>query len=126
MPIQLNPNPRRWARACRILDRATNARARGGLDRAQSLGRQALAILESVLGPNHPDVANVLFHLAVTSEDQSDAAKAEPLYRRAVRIMESIRARDPDLDRLRVSCGRGLESLRTGLWQEPLRTGGDL
>ncbi len=74
--------------ACRLHERAVSHRAAGKLDQAESLGQRALALLEKAAGPDHPDVANVLNHLAGIHVDRSDYAKAERLYRRAVRILE--------------------------------------
>ena len=80
-------------RACRLHDRAVAARAGGKCDQAESLGQRALALLEKAAGADHPDVANVLNHLAGVHVDRSDYAKAERLYRRAVRILERASAR---------------------------------
>jgi tetratricopeptide (TPR) repeat protein len=95
---------------------------------AESLGIQALQLLEGAEGPEHPDVANVLNHLGGVHLDRGDYQKAEVVYQRAVRIMDRIqsslrthrakRVRPPDfggnedLARLFVQSLNGLATLR--------------
>jgi len=50
--------------------------------------RETLAIREKALGPEHPDVATSLNHLAGLYEHQGQYAQAEPLSRRALAIRE--------------------------------------
>lgn len=49
------------------------------LDRAEALGRQALAQREAGLGPDHPDTAASLNNLAAALQDRGDHAVALPL-----------------------------------------------
>src|SRR5262245_62083725 len=58
--------------------------------------------MEEAVGPDHPDVANILNSLAGIHEDRGVYAVAEELYRRAVRLMEHVAGGDPDTERLRL------------------------
>ena len=51
-------------------------------------------ILETALGPAHPEVATILTNLALLYQDQGQYAAAEPLYKRALAIEE--KALGPD------------------------------
>src|SRR5208283_1560796 len=62
----------------------------GDYSGAEPLYRQALAIDEKALGPNHPDVATNLNNLAELLQAKGDDAGAEPLYRRALAIDEKV------------------------------------
>lgn len=53
---------------------------------ALSLKRAALALQESVLGPEHPDVATSLDMLAISLYKNKHYAEAEKLFRRALAI----------------------------------------
>jgi tetratricopeptide (TPR) repeat protein len=57
---------------------------------AAPLLRDALAISEKVLGPEHPGTATSLDHLAGLLQDQGDLAGARPLYERALAIREKV------------------------------------
>ncbi len=61
---------------------------------AEALLQQALAIIEKVLGPDHPDTARTLGNLAGLYEAQGKHEQAEPLYQRALAIKEKVL--DPD------------------------------
>jgi tetratricopeptide (TPR) repeat protein len=67
-------------------------RAAGGdaarLGEAEALLREALAINEKLLGPDHPDVALNLNNLGLLETDAGRLAQAEPLIERALRIRE--------------------------------------
>jgi hypothetical protein len=54
----------------------------------EPLARRALEIREKVLGPNHPDVALSLNTLAELYRKGPDPTQAEPLYLRALAIIE--------------------------------------
>ena len=56
--------------------------------KAEPLYRQALAINQKALGPEHPDTANSLNNLAMVLEAQGRLAEAEPLYRQALAIYQ--------------------------------------
>lgn len=47
-----------------------------------------LAIRENALGPNHPDVASSMNYIAVVYDNQNECAKAEPLHKRSLDILE--------------------------------------
>jgi serine/threonine-protein kinase len=62
-------------------------RRRGNFVGAESEFRHAWAIFEAKLGPNHPDVAEAIAHVAyLLDESRHDYAAAEPLYRRVLEI----------------------------------------
>jgi tetratricopeptide (TPR) repeat protein len=56
---------------------------------AEPLFRRALAIRETGLGPDHPDVASSLNNLAFLLKSVDHGGEAEPLYRRALAIREA-------------------------------------
>jgi tetratricopeptide (TPR) repeat protein len=61
------------------------------IDDAITYYRQALAVRESVLGPDHCEVADSLVRLAgVVSWGKTDSAEAEALWRRAVAIYDRL------------------------------------
>jgi hypothetical protein len=79
-----------------ILDAAERAEARGDHKETERLLREALALQESRLGAQHPEVANVLNNLAVVCEMNGKPDDAEACYRRAYAIAKSrLRADDP-------------------------------
>ncbi len=67
---------------------ALSLESKGDLAGAEPLFRQAVAIAETKLGPDHPDTAGSLNNLAGLLESRGDLAGAEPLYRRALAIAE--------------------------------------
>lgn len=102
------PNGRRYVeRACRLHDEAMRSYTKGENQKAESLFVQALSLLETAEGPDHPDVAQALNNLASLYEDGCRYRAAERLYRRAVRIMMTI-ANDGDAE---------ITRLRTQSWQ---------
>jgi tetratricopeptide (TPR) repeat protein len=71
------------------LSRASQQRrTEGDIGAALQLQRDALAIRERVLGPNHPDVASTLTSLAGLYAAEDDYAAAQPLLERALSIRE--------------------------------------
>lgn len=65
---------------------------------AEPLCRQAIALDEKVLGPNHPRVAARLSNLAVLLRATARVSEAETLYRRAIQIDEESQGPDhPEL-----------------------------
>ncbi len=54
---------------------------------------KAMLIRERILGPDHPDVAEVVSNLATAWRERGDYANARPLYVRAVRIFEKVPGR---------------------------------
>jgi tetratricopeptide (TPR) repeat protein len=61
---------------------------RAAYSQAAPLLRDALAIREKALGPEHPNTAQSLNNLAALLRDQGDFAGARPLYERALAIRE--------------------------------------
>ncbi len=61
----------------------------GRAGEAELLYRRALAIAETALGPDHPNVATCLGNLAELLRVTGRAGEAEPLYRRALAILEA-------------------------------------
>ncbi|TDB82846.1 tetratricopeptide repeat protein [Actinomadura sp. KC216] len=68
---------------------AVTLRALGRWAETLPLEQRALAIAESVLGPDHPDVAIGLGNLAATYRALGRAAEAMPLERRALSVAEA-------------------------------------
>ena len=64
--------------------------ARGRYRETTPLYERALAILEHVLGAQHPSVATSLNNLAMLHHAQGDYAKAAPLLERALAIREQV------------------------------------
>src|SRR5581483_7170569 len=77
-PMASATNPRRRLdpvdRACRLHDRAVAVREAGQPDRAARPCRRALRLLVTAVGPEHPDVANVLNTLGGICQDRGDYA----------------------------------------------------
>ncbi|MDQ1589703.1 MAG: hypothetical protein QOG71_330 [Pyrinomonadaceae bacterium] len=63
---------------------------RGRLQAAESLYAKALAIRETLLGSEHPDVASSLHNQAWLLYDQGKYGEAEPIYVRALTIRKDI------------------------------------
>ncbi len=64
----------------------------------ESLYQRALAVLQNSLGPEHPDVANILCELADLYNDQGKGTEAQLLYERAHAILEkALGAEHPDV-----------------------------
>ena len=78
--------------ACaRILNQTgLHLKSKANYKEAEPLLRRALAINESNLGPNHPEVARTLSNLALLLQDTNRLPDAEPLLRRALAIYEAI------------------------------------
>ena len=55
---------------------------------AEPLLTRSLAIIETALGPEHPEFAMSLNNLALLYDDQGRYAEAEPLYKRDLAIQE--------------------------------------
>ena len=78
-----------------LLDRAgTFLQTQGQPGAAYPLMQRALAIDESVHGPDHSDVAIQLSNLAAVLRDLGDAAGARPLAERALAIDEAVHGPD--------------------------------
>ncbi len=63
---------------------------KGRYAEAEPLLRQALAIREKALGPEHPEVAQSLTDLAHLYESQGRHSEAEPLFKRSQEILKKI------------------------------------
>ena len=61
-------------------------RGLGELDAAEPLLRQALAVRRESLPPDHPDLAESLFHVAWLEQDRGDFAEASRLYREVIAL----------------------------------------
>lgn len=110
MQPPMSNSDRAIERACRLHEESIACRDRSEFPKAESNAREALCIFERQAGRNHPDVANILSNLAGIHTDRAAYEKAEPLYKRAVGIMEKFDG-DADLDRLRIQCWNGLAIL---------------
>src|SRR5262245_45216642 len=80
--------------AAALTEKVTELYRAGKFSEAIPLARRALALLEKQLGPDHPDVAQLLNNLAELYRNQGRYADAEPLYRRALAIREKALGRD--------------------------------
>jgi tetratricopeptide (TPR) repeat protein len=83
--------------AVKLHDQAIAQNRKGKLVRARELCLRSIKLLECGLGPEHPDVANVVHTLGTTYERQERYSDAERLYLRALRTAERA-ARAPDVD----------------------------
>ena len=91
---------RRLEDARRLTEDARGRRQKGKYDEAVPPAERALAITESVLGADHPAVADALHLLAVLFDDRHDYGQAEPLNQRALAIREKALGPDhPDVAR---------------------------
>jgi tetratricopeptide (TPR) repeat protein len=61
---------------------------KGDYDSAEPLYKRALAIIEKVLGKEHPSTATSLNNLAGVYQAKGDYDSAERLYKRALEILE--------------------------------------
>lgn len=104
------------ARAVELHDQALKYCSQGKLGPARKLCLRSLKILESALGPNNPDVANVTHTLGTTYEREDRYDEAERQYLRALRIAEKAE-RAADVDRFHVEV---LDSL-AGLYRVQAR-----
>ena len=74
-----------------LLDRAASYfLGRAAYSQAAPLFRDALALRQKALGPEHPDTAMSLNNLALLLMDQGDLAEALPLFERALAIREKV------------------------------------
>jgi tetratricopeptide (TPR) repeat protein len=67
--------------------------ARGRYARVEPWARQAVAIREQALGPEHPAVAADVAALAAILDAQGQEAEAEALYRRPGAVYPPLRTR---------------------------------
>lgn len=84
--------------AKRLNEQALQLLGEGKYDEAVPLAERSLAILEKMLGAEHPDVATLLNNLAMLYYSKGDYVRAEPLYQRALTIYEkALGAGHPDV-----------------------------
>src|SRR5262245_45644266 len=88
------------AEACRLHEEALALAAAGQLEPARAACARALALLESAVGADHPDVANVLNALGSIVGQQGDLDRAGDCFRRAARICRQ--EDEPIVARIRV------------------------
>ena len=62
----------------------------GEIEQAELRYRNSLAVIETIQGPDHPDVAMGLNNLAALYFSERAFGKAEPLWKRALQISEQI------------------------------------
>ena len=77
-----------------IVETAEQAAAAGNYSAAEALLREAAAIQEQALGPDHPDLANTLNNLGVLCEITDNPIDAEHYFRRAYSIATATLAPD--------------------------------
>lgn len=78
------------AEAKKLNDQAVKLHDAGRYDEAVPMAERALAIQESVLGQDHPDVAATVNNLAELYLAKNDYTRAEPLLLRALAIREKM------------------------------------
>src|SRR5438034_7063057 len=89
--------------ACRLHETAAEQLAQGRADRAETSCRRSLRLLVRAVGPNHPDLANVLNTHAAILQDRGAYAEAEAAARRSVAIVQEIpEGEGQDVERIRV------------------------
>ena len=77
-----------------IIENAEQAAAAGNYSSAEELLREAAALQEQTLGPEHPDLANTLNNLGVVCEITDNPIDAEHYFRRAYTIATATLAPD--------------------------------
>ena len=85
------PEPRE---ARSIVEDAEQAAAAGNYSSAEELLREAAALQEQTLGPEHPDLANTLNNLGIVCEMTDNPIDAEHYFRRAYTIAAATLAPD--------------------------------
>jgi tetratricopeptide (TPR) repeat protein len=73
-----------------LIRQANALKAKGAYGEAAGLWEQILAIVEQLLGPEHPDTATSLNNLALLYRKQGRYGEAEPLYKRSLAIREKV------------------------------------
>jgi tetratricopeptide (TPR) repeat protein len=84
---------------------------RGNFDKAEPLCKQILQISETLLGPDHTDVARAASNLGVLCDRQGKYAEAAMLYQQALAISEKILGRNhPDVILIRESYSKARQT----------------
>ena len=78
------------ARVRKLNKQAGELSKAGNHAQAEALFKRALALAETTLGPDHPEVAMTLIRLALLQIQQKRYGEAEPLYLRALPILEKV------------------------------------
>lgn len=86
---QPQPTPPELDEAARLSSSAKSLYETGKFDAALPLAKRVLAIREKVLEPNHPLIAEALYHLARILSEKKQYKEAEPFYQRALTMVES-------------------------------------
>jgi len=79
-----------FLKAKSLTDQCSSLESSGDYSRAETICREALTIRESLLGPNHPEVAESLEALAMIYYDEARFGEAEKLLQRAIKIDEKV------------------------------------
>ncbi len=87
--------------AVELHDQAVSYCGQGKLAQARRLCLRSIQLLETALGPDHPDVANVVHTLGTAYEREESYVDAERLYLRALGIVDQC-ARASDVDSFHV------------------------
>src|SRR4051812_682241 len=72
-----------------VFRKAVVLKDQGEFEAALPLSEEALVLAPRVYGPDHPNVAAVLYHLAGLYKSLGRYADAEPLYKRGLKIHEA-------------------------------------
>src|SRR3954453_3274950 len=78
------------AEAARYQRQANQHASAGSLDEAEVCSREALRLFEALVGPVHPDVANVLSQLGAIYVARRQWSEAEKCVSRSVRITDDL------------------------------------
>jgi tetratricopeptide (TPR) repeat protein len=95
-------------KASELHDLAVSLRAQDQYAAAMAASRQALAVFEREVGPDHPDVANILNTLAGLHQDQGEYGQAEQLLQRSVALLARVPGSLEVVEVLRVQALCGL------------------
>ena len=93
-PAQKPPPSPELQRAQQLQTEAAQRLSRGEYQNAIPGAREALALREGALGPDHPGVAETLQTLASLLRETAQYAEARPLYERALAIREKTHGAD--------------------------------
>jgi CHAT domain-containing protein/Flp pilus assembly protein TadD len=91
--VELRPateNDRALHKAGKLYTESRKLYIAGKYDEAHPLAEHSLEIREKLLGPEHPDVARTINHLAILNHVKGDYARAELLFQRALTIREKV------------------------------------
>jgi tetratricopeptide (TPR) repeat protein len=95
--LAAGPEPDRAEMTIALSNLGVALQMKGDLEAAAAKQREALAIREELLGPEHPRVAQSALNLANTLAKQGSYEDAEVLYRRSIAILERAEVPGPRL-----------------------------